>query len=117
MSIVKHDLFPAYVAILPRGDDTPNRDMTASPLFPRHALQIQKARIIVFDDYVIIVTDSDNGAHVVLEEAIQPDTYLKTATHSYVVTKTGAKITYTKDTNCGCGSRLKSWNPYTTLSA
>jgi hypothetical protein len=117
MSTIKHDMFPAYVAIISAAHNTKLEDMTSSPLFPKDALQVEKARVIVFDDYIIIAVDGDNGHRVILEGAVIPETFVKTKTNCYITTKTGAKITYMKDTNCGCGSRLKSWNPYTTLRA
>ena len=32
-------------------------------------------------------------------------------------TVSGKRFAFKKDTNCGCGSRLRSWNPYKTLSS
>jgi hypothetical protein len=29
-----------------------------------------------------------------------------------VTTESGKLIAFSKDDNCGCGSRLRSWNPY-----
>ena len=31
---------------------------------------------------------------------------------SYIVTKTGKMVAFKLDRNCGCGSRLRAWNPY-----
>jgi hypothetical protein len=36
---------------------------------------------------------------------------------SYAVMKTGKTLAFKKDTNCGCGSSLRGWNPYRTLSS
>jgi hypothetical protein len=121
MSQVRHDIFPAYVAIISAAHNTLNEDMTASPLFPKDALQVEKARIVVYEDHVTVAVDGDNGARIIIDEDIKLGSHIKTSkngtTNSFVTTKSGAKIVYMKDVNCGCGSRLRSWNPYTTLSA
>jgi hypothetical protein len=34
-----------------------------------------------------------------------------------LTTESGKMLAFQKDTNCGCGSRLRSWNPYKTLTS
>lgn len=116
---VKHDIFPAFVAIVPADDGTPYTDIKSAPLHPKTGRQVNKARIVVYNNHVIVAIDGDKGAKIVFEEGIQPNSLIKTSSNgeqdSFLLTASGVKIAYRKDTNCGCGSRLRSWNPYNVL--
>lgn len=116
MAAVKQDVFPAFVAILEAADPTLYTDMTSAPLFPKNARQIIKSRIVVYADHVTVAVDGPSGPKIVFDEDIVPSSLIKTSsggqTDSYLTTVSGIKLAYRKDMNCGCGSRLRSWNPY-----
>lgn len=115
MSVPRHDVFPAFVAILSASDPTPLTEMSSAPKRPEAAYQLNTARVVVFGGNVTIAVDGSDGPRLVFNEKIDPTSHVKGATvrdDSYVQTVSGIKIAYRKDSACGCGSRLKSWNPY-----
>lgn len=118
MSSVRQDLFPAFVALASADDPVVYTDMTSGPLFPKTARQITVARVIVFGDSVTIAIDGNDGPKIVFREAIQPNSFIKgpdSKKDSYLMTVSGIKIAFRRDDACGCGSRLRSWNPYSAV--
>jgi hypothetical protein len=114
---IKYDLFPAHVAAA-----TP--DLLSDPLTLSSkpttdgAYYVQTGRVIVTEDRVLIAQDSPNGANVIFNEPYEPENFYRSATpeeDSIIITASGKVLAFKKDTNCGCGSRLRSWNPYKTL--
>lgn len=118
MSSVRQDLFPAFVALASADDPVVYTDMTSGPLFPKTARQITVARVVIFGDSITIAIDGAAGPKIVFQEAIQANTFIKgpdAKKDSYVVTASGVKIAFRRDDACGCGSRLRSWNPYSAV--
>ena len=104
------DVFPAMVALaLPGSLEDINELLPrgASPAGTRH---VDRCRAILLNNKLLIAVDTPTGANVVFNE-----TYIS---HSKidrihrVTTESGKLIAFSKDDNCGCGSRLRSWNPY-----
>ena len=117
---VKHDLFPAFVALLPADDPTPLEEVTSAPLHPKTARQVITARVVVYSNRIVIAVDGQNGPKVIFDQPIATATFQKAPKpnqDSFVQTLNGIKIAYRKDENCGCGSRLRSWNPYRILQS
>lgn len=117
---VKHDIFPAFVALLPADDPTPLEELRSGPLYPKTARQVITARVVVFNNRITIAVDGDQGPKVIFNQPIATATFQKSAKpseDSFVQTLSGVKVAYRKDENCGCGSRLRSWNPYRTLNS
>ena len=108
------DLFPAYVVIATADFPTPIEEISSAPPTPGTA-QITIARVVVSNTRIIVAQDGPQGPQIVYDEAIDPESHFKSASpltlDSYVTTATGVKIVFKKDTACGCGSRLRSWNP------
>lgn len=112
---VRHDIFPAFVALLPEDDPTPLLEMNSAPLYPKTARQVLTARVVVSNNRIIIAIDGNDGPKVIFDQPIATATFQKApkqSENSYVQTLNGIKVAYRKDENCGCGSRLRSWNPY-----
>lgn len=112
---VKHDIFPAFVALLPADDPTPLLEMTSGPLHPKTARQVITARVVLFNNRITIAVDGNDGPKVIFNQEVDPSTFKKApkqSQDSFIQTTAGIKIAYRKDENCGCGSRLRSWNPY-----
>lgn len=117
---VKYDLFPAFVAFIPATDPTPITEIGSGPPRPRDARHFDKARVIVFGDKVTIAVDGDSGPRVIFQESYTPGHFQRSADRtkdSYLTTDSGVKIAFKKNDACGCGSRLRSWNPYRTLDS
>jgi hypothetical protein len=76
---------------------------------------VDKCRVVVDEDLVIVAVDSPEGAKVVFQE--EYDVFTKDrAGESKILTKSGKMLAFKRDENCGCGSRLRSWNPTRTLN-
>lgn len=115
---LKYDLFPAYVAILPPDDGTAIGDLSSGPPNPRHARHLDKARVIVYQNKIMIAIDSDQGPRIVFQETYDTPYFIRSSSRdkdSFLTTTSGKKLAFRRNDACGCGSRLRSWNPYTTL--
>lgn len=114
---IKYDLFPAHVAAAPPGLLEDPLTLTSSPA-PDGAYYIATARVIVTDTRIVIAQDSPDGASIIFNEPYDLDNFYKSTKpelDSILITNSGKVLAFKKDTNCGCGSRLRSWNPYKTL--
>jgi hypothetical protein len=114
---ILHDVFPAHVALAASNTFTDVHQLIS---YPNNVgtYYIQTARVIVTDTNITIAADAPEGPQIVFnerytlfEKALTPET------DSYVITESGKMLAYKKDVNCGCGSRLRSWNPYKTLTS
>jgi len=118
---VHQDVFPAIVLVTTPEFPTPANELSAAPPTPGDgAYQVNTARVVVSNNRVLIVRDSNEGPVVVFSEDIDPLSYFKNPDRkgtSYLETSSGKKIAFVKDSACGCGSRLRSWSPYNYMSS
>lgn len=117
MTQILLDRFPCHLAAIAAGKV---EDVTTLRSFEptKGANYLEITRVIVTDEMVIVAKDSPEGPQIVFREAYE--TFIpseKAAEDSWVVTKTGKMLAFKKDTGCGCGSRLRGWNPYRTLNS
>lgn len=119
MNRIIQDVFPATVAIASADFPVDLLDMQSQPP-TKDTAYIATARVIVTDTEIMIVREASNGPFIAFREAIDPANFIKSSNprtlDSRVVTLNGTKIVFRKDSACGCGSRLKSWHPYATMS-
>lgn len=111
------DIFPAHVAVAAPGAFEDLEDLKSTPNNPNSSY-VGTTRVVVFDNVVVIAIDSNEGAKIIFREKYA--NYLKGATPSEehrLITESGKMVAFRKDTNCGCGSRLRSWNPYKTINS
>lgn len=111
---VKADVFPAIVVVTPPNAVTdPTTLHTNTPKDnPLGARTVDRARVCIIEDQILIAVDSPTGPTLVFKDTVA--TYCKdskTREH-FVMTTTGKALSFRKDANCGCGSRLRSWAPY-----
>lgn len=112
------DLFPAHFQVTSAGTFTDVHELNAHPPSRlKGVYYIETTRIIVTDEVIVVAQDTPTGPVIMFQEKYasyegpdQSQTYR-------VVTASGKMLAFKKDTNCGCGSRLRAWNPYKTLSA
>ena len=98
-----YDLFPAVLTV-------------SSP--DGSSGRVGACRVLLTADVLVAVVDSPTGPQVVFREGYTSfDRAPATTGLSTVVTASGRTLTLTKDTACGCGSRLRSWNPLGALAA
>lgn len=111
------DRFPCHLVAIAAGeiDDVTNlRSYDPTP----GATYLEVTRVIITEDQILVAKDSDSGPQIVFKEAY--DVYIPSSEvtkDSFVITASGKMLAFKKDTGCGCGSRLRGWNPYKTLNA
>lgn len=108
---ILHDVFPAYVAVAQEGTLILG-DLHSSPR-TEGTYGLDKARVIITPERIIIANDSNEGPVIVFsEEYSEFNKSGEKNQDSHVITKTGKMLAYRKNSACGCGSRLRAWNPY-----
>jgi hypothetical protein len=112
-----YDLFPSHLVVAPANFTTDVHDLQSSPP-TKDAYYLQTNRIIISGTHITVAADSPEGPSIIFNERYAS---FEKSSHpnfdSYVVTESGKMLAFKKDTNCGCGSRLRSWNPYRTLGS
>jgi hypothetical protein len=109
---IKQDIFPAHLQVAQAGLFSSPQDMRSTPPMDE-TYYLSKTRIVVTDKQIIVAHDSNTGPVIVFrEEYVQHNKSNVATEDSYVVTVTGKMLVFSKDVNCGCGSRLRGWNPY-----
>ncbi len=116
MAQIRMDVFPALVSITAAGvlDETNYLELQSGPA-NFDAMQLSVTRVFVTENQIIIARDSNAGPHVVFTENYDPTTLHKSpkrSDDSHLITLSGKVIAFRRDEQCGCGSRLKSWNPF-----
>lgn len=113
------DIFPAHVQVAPPNVFTDVHTLNSYP-HQEGAFYVGTTRVILMDvgaDKVVLVAqDSPQGAQIVFKEKI--DIFIDEIDGTYrLITVSGKALAFSKDHNCGCGSRLRSWNPYKTVNS
>ena len=118
------DIFPAKTVVLPAEHGLTEEQyqaltiLTARNASP-HARRVDAVRIVVSDDLVMVAADSHGGPMLIFREKYIPErsTILKRNQTSRITTVSGKILIFTKDDDCGCGSKLRAWNPYRTVDS
>lgn len=107
----KHvDLFPAIVRLAPPGSLEDYTSLQVSGDAPQGTRKVDRCRAVVIESVLVIAQDAPEGPQVVFRERVQEISHENKITH--ILTESGKIIVMRKDENCGCGSRLRGWNPY-----
>ena len=114
---VLHDIFPARVLVAPQNHGIHAEQLTTKISQPQPPTRLVEAvRVLITDSRVLIAADSHKGPVTIFSEPIEQLNWSGNArTESSLTTSTGKTIIFVRDDSCGCGSRLRSWNPYNTL--
>lgn len=111
------DIFPAHSSFAAAGVIDNIETLYANPE-QENVYYVGTARVVLTETTVIVAIDSPEGAKVVFQEDYE--TFLTNhpndATYR-LITKSGKMVAFKRDSSCGCGSRLRSWNPYKTLAS
>jgi hypothetical protein len=108
---VHADVFPARAALAPEGfTGSLELFLPTGGDAPEGTRRVDKARVVVVDETILIAIDSPEGPKLVFQEKIL--SYNKEGKLHRVLTVGDKNIVFRKDENCGCGSRLRSWYPY-----
>jgi len=111
------DRFPCHLSAMAAGkieDVTTMRSFEPTP----NSTYLEITRVIVTDEHIIVAKDGPEGPQIVFRETYETYIPSKEAIQdSFVVTSSGKMLAFKKDTGCGCGSKLRGWNPYNTLAS
>lgn len=111
------DVFPAHVAVAPAGTFDDVTMLKSSP--PTEGSHyVGTTRVILADDVIVIAADSPAGPKIIFRERfVELEKANQVTNDTRLVTVSGKMLAFKKDTNCGCGSRLRGWNAYKTLNS
>lgn len=103
------DIFPALVWLAPTSSIGLDELKIPGPS-PQGTRKIDRVRVVLLGDSILIAQDTPEGPKLVFRERF---TYRHTeGKQNAVLTESGKVIAFIKDASCGCGSRLRGWNPY-----
>lgn len=117
---VTFDLFPARVLVIPPGEELDALDYETLEFLTtvKSARRVEAVRIVITEATVLIAADSHTGPVLIFQEKYDPDSLILNRNRSKPMrlrTRNGKVLVFQKDENCGCGSRLRTWNPYRTV--
>ena len=120
---VLHDLFPAFITVVPSNtvDDFRSVAVTSSNL-PTGARYLERVRIVVTSDsksnIVMVAADHHAGPRLIFSERLADLNWSGNKTDdSQLITESGKIIAFKYQKGCNCGSRLRSWSPYQTMDS
>lgn len=108
----KIDLFPSIVYVAPPGSYESITELDPLGGKPPGVRKVDRSRVVIYDGKIFVVIDSPEGPQLVFREGVVE--YIKNDDNKshHALTESGKIMAFTKDTNCGCGSRLRSWSPF-----
>lgn len=107
------DIYPALVAIYPSETiNQPNFDPLLVGFADKSAKIYNDCRVIVHNFHLFVGIDSPRGPQTAFHDTYSAENVLKTGTVHRVITDSGFLVVVGNSKGCGCGSRLRSWNPY-----
>lgn len=110
------DVFPAVIAIAPPDSVESIETFTPRGSSPQGTRRVDRSRIVIIADLLIIAVDSEGGPKTVFKERC--NYYIKGDDKIHrAITETGKILSFRKEDNCGCGSRLGAWNPIKEINA
>jgi hypothetical protein len=104
------DVFPALLRVAPPDSLSDITTLSIRGEAPQGSRFLDRCRIVILRDQILVALDSPEGPQLVFREKVIETRHIEKM--SYVKTESGKILAFTKDENCGCGSRLRSWNPY-----
>ena len=123
MKIV-YDLYPARAVVIPSSTEISNFSGISfnDARYLQNARKVGPIRIVITDEVIMIAADSHNGPMLIFQEKYDKSSLVlnKKATksserESRLKTVSGKSVIFGKDDDCGCGSKLRAWNPYRTM--
>lgn len=109
-----HDIFPAHLSVAPPTYEGIIKAESSGKDYP----YVSETRTIITTTNVMVAVDTPTGAQIIFNEEYDPATLQishKQNQESSVTTISGKRLVFKKAESCGCGSRLRSWNPYKTI--
>lgn len=104
------DVFPAVILV---ADPDSLPDFTDLIFFqdkPESTRRVDRCRVTIFNKKIYVVVDTPEGFKVIFREELLD--YKKLENQHNALTTSGKILAFRKDDNCGCGSKLRSWSPF-----
>jgi hypothetical protein len=110
MAAKRVDVFPALVRVAEPGslDDFCLLNPTGDA--PNGTRKVDRCRLVVIYNKLVIAVDSPSGFDLIFREELTD--YASEGKVHHFLTASGKILAAQKDANCGCGSRLRTWNPF-----
>lgn len=110
------DIFPATGAVYPPASlNTFEYPYSTIGFQDTGAQRFNDCRVIVHKNRLIVGTDSPRGPQAFFSAEVQEVLKDPISQLTRVTTTNGYLVVFSKSKSCGCGSRLRSWNPYGTI--
>lgn len=110
--IKKIDVFPA-ILYLAEPDSLQNyTELQMTGERPKGTRKVDRSRIAILDNTIFVAVDAPEGPKLVFKERLADYEKDENGTTYHALTVSGKILAFDKDHNCGCGSRLRSWNPF-----
>jgi hypothetical protein len=106
------DIFPAIVFLAPADSLENLSDLTFTGVKPQGTRKVDRSRVAIVDNKIYIVVDSPEGPRVVFREAVLEYQKSDDKISHRAITASNKMLVFSKDQNCGCGSKLRTWNPF-----
>ena len=110
--IKKTDTFPAIMYLTDMDSVENYTDLHMTGDRPKNTRKVDRARIAVLNNVLYVAVDAPEGPKLVFREELAAYEKDKNGTSHHGLTVSGKVLVWDKDHNCGCGSRLRSWNPF-----
>lgn len=125
--IVRHDIFPANITVVPPDVAEDFTQVLVSPSCSKvhiGARYLEKVRLVILEDeasqVVLVAADHHTGPRLIFSERLK-DSGLNWSGNksddSQAITRSGKIIAFKYVKGCNCGSRLRSWSPYQTMDS
>ena len=113
---ILYDLFPARVRVVPAGDVPAALAASELNTYTRaFGRAVDKVRVVLTGELILVAADSDGGPLLIFRERYDRSTLdwpKARPAQKRIVSESGKLLVIEFDPNCGCGSRLRAWNPY-----
>ena len=116
-----YDVYPAKALVTPPRRDFDTYEFATMDFMTniRDSRRVDDVRIVITDEVVMIAAESSSGPVLIFQEKYDPQDIMLSKNKkdvSRVRTVSGKSIVFSRDeASCGCGGRLRGWNPYRTV--
>jgi hypothetical protein len=111
------DRFPCHLVAVAEGF-TDDIDTLNSYDPTPGAKYLEITRVILTQDVIVVAKDGQTGPQIIFQERYETaDISKDSSKDTRVTTVSGKMLVFKKDNACGCGSKLRGWNPYKTLNS
>ena len=107
------DIFPAICALYaPEYANTHEKPFELVGFSDKGAEKFVECRVIVHNSTLFVGIDTPRGPKTIFSDTYAPENVFQASPYTRVLTNQGYLVVIGVSKGCGCGSRLRSWNPY-----